>query len=140
MAGEDGGDPGDDWIDVEILQGMDQVEEAVGKLHDFRWRKLGAADSAGTGIVDVTADGGEWSDCGEGIEDGVAAYVAGVEDVIYAGKVGEDFGAEEAVGVGEDGQEHEDSMNLCQAGMSCMGSFRERCEGRGSLEGHRRGS
>jgi len=56
--------------------------------------------------VDVAADRGDGGNAGEFGENGGVAYVAGVEDVIDAGEGGKEFGAEEAVGVGEDADEH----------------------------------
>ena len=56
--------------------------------------------------VDVAADGGGGGDAGELGEDGGIAYVAGVEDVRDTGEGGEELRAEEAVGVGDDADEH----------------------------------
>jgi hypothetical protein len=62
--------------------------------------------AAGAFSVDVAADGGDGSDLGEFIEDGDFSYVATVEDAVNAVEGGSDFGAEEAVGIGDDSEFH----------------------------------
>ena len=84
------------------VEGVDEVEEVAAELDSFGGGELGA----GAVGVDVAADGGDGGDLAEGVEDVGVADVAGVEDVVDAAERGEGFGAEEAVGVGEDADEH----------------------------------
>ncbi len=76
---------------------MDEVEEVAAEFDGFGGGQLGA----GAGDVDVAADGGDGGDAAEGVENLGFADVAGVQDVIDPDEGGEDFGAEEAVGVRE---------------------------------------
>lgn len=102
VAVEDDGHAGGLRLDIEIVQSVDHVDQAAGELYGLGGREGGA----GAGTVDVAANGGEGGDLAEGVEDGWVAYVAGVEDVVDAAEGHDGFGAEEAVGVGEDAYAH----------------------------------
>ncbi len=98
MAVDDHGDAGGLGVEVEVFAGMEHVDEAAGEFDG-----LGGREEGGGAVgVDVAADGGDAGDAGEGGEDGGVAYVADVKYVRDVGEGGEEFGAEEAVGVGED--------------------------------------
>lgn len=90
------------WVEVELLDVVEQVEVMVGERDDFGCRQEGT----GATCIDVAADGGDWGDFGEGAEDFRVADVAEVEDVIGAGEEREQFGAKKAVGVADDGDAH----------------------------------
>ena len=116
MAADDAGDSGG-GVQVQIVDGVDQVEETAGEFDSFGVGELGA----GAVGVDVAADGGHGGDGAQGVEDGGIADVTGVEDVIddtiWASQGGEDLGAEETVGVGEYAEEH----GLQAGGEACAG-------------------
>jgi hypothetical protein len=129
VAVEDNRDAGGLRVEVEVFAGVDHVDQTAGQLDGLG----GGEEGAGTVGVDVAADGGDGGDTGEVDEDGGIADVAGVKDVIDTGQGGKDFGAEEAVGVGEYADE-------------CGGGFRHiargrrggGCGGPGSRGGRRR--
>ena len=63
-------------VEVELLEAVQKVERRCGEPHGFRRSKR-----AGPWLgVHVAADGVDWSDAVELIEDGRIANVAGVED------------------------------------------------------------
>ena len=102
MAVEDGGESSGGRVEVEGVEVVERVDVAVGNEDDFGFREF----AAGTFAVDVTADRGYGGDFAQVIENGDFAYVAEVEDARDAGEGGEDFGAEEAVGVADDSDFH----------------------------------
>ena len=102
MAAEDHGDAGGARVDVQPLDGVNEVDEMAGEFDGFGCGERGA----GAVGVDVAADGGDGRDGAQGGEDDGVADVAGVEDVVHALDGGESFGAEERVGVGDGGDEH----------------------------------
>ena len=107
MAVEDGSEFGSGGVEVEgfeVVKHVD-VEAGVGRVLDeddvgFGEVRTGAVD------VDVAADRDDRSNFGEFIEDGDFSYVAEVEDAVDASESGQDFGAEEAVGIGDDSEFH----------------------------------
>ena len=107
VAAEDERDAGGLGVEVEILDGVDEVDEVAGEGDGFgvREERAGVWLSGFRG-VDVAADGREGREAAEAIEDCWVADVSGVEDVVGTGDSGDGFGAEEAVGVGEGGDEH----------------------------------
>ena len=107
MAVEDSGEFGGDGIEVEgleVVQHVD-VQAGVGRVFDEDDVGFGEA-SARTIDVDVAADGLGGSNFGEFVEDGGFAHVAAVKNAVDAGESGQDFGAEEAVGIGDDSEFH----------------------------------
>ena len=62
VAGDDDGNAGGFWGEVEVVDGVKHVEEAAAELEDFG----GGEEGAGAVGVDVAADGGDGSDLGEG--------------------------------------------------------------------------
>ncbi len=102
VAVDHDGDAGGFRLDVQVVQGVDHVEKLAVELHGFR----GGESGAGAGVVDVAADCGHGRELAEGVEEGGVAQVTGVEDVVDATQGVESFGAEEAVGVGEDAYAH----------------------------------
>jgi len=78
VAGDDGGDSSRDGADVEIVDGVDEVEELARDFDHLCGREIGA----GAMDVDVAADGGDGSDGAQGIEDLDVADVPGVKDVL----------------------------------------------------------
>ena len=107
VAVEDGGEPPGHGIKMEGVQVVEHVDVAGFLLQVFDEDDFGFGEfGAGAFAVDVAADGGYWGDFAEVVEDGDFAYVAQVKNARDTGEGGEDFGAEEAVGVGEDGDFH----------------------------------
>jgi hypothetical protein len=86
-------------LQVEFVQTMQHVNEAAAELDDFGNWKLGA----GAGAIDVAANGSHWRDLAQFVEDGWVADIACMQDVVNAGETRREFGAEQTVGVGEDG-------------------------------------
>ncbi len=100
---------------------------------DFGFRQLGA----GAFAIDVAADGGDGRDFGELVEDGDLAHVADVEDVVDAAECWGDFRAEEAVGVGDDAEDH--GVRICGAGSVRLRGLKQRSgDPRDSRPGGRR--
>lgn len=97
VAADDAGDSGGVWVDIQPVDGVDEVEETASEFDGFGFGKLGA-DAVD---VDIAADRGDRGDLAEGVEDVGVANVAGVEDVVDTGEGGERFGAQQAVGVGD---------------------------------------
>jgi len=95
-------------VEIELMHVVEQVEGnfriGAGQRDYFGFGELGA----GAVGVDVAADGGDWGDGCELAEDFRVAYVAEMQDVVGACQERKDFGAEEAVGVGEDADAHSD--------------------------------
>lgn len=102
VAADDGGEAGGGGVQVEVVDGVDEVEEGAVELDDVGWGQVGA----GAVGVDVAADGGDGGYGAEGAEDLDVADVAGMENMIDAVEGGDGLGAEEAVGVGDDADEH----------------------------------
>ena len=102
VAVKDGGELGGGGVEVDGLEVVEEIEVAVFEEDDFGFGEFGAGSFA----VDVAADGGDGGDGAQLVEDGRLADVAQVEYVVYAAEGGENFGAEEAVGVGEDADAH----------------------------------
>ena len=102
VAVKDGGEFGGGGVEVDGLEVVEEIEVAVFKEDDFGFGEFGA----GAFAVDVAADGGDGGDGAQLVEDGDFADVAEVEDVVNAFKGGENLGAEEAVGVGDDADAH----------------------------------
>ena len=107
MAVEDGGEFGGGGVEAEGLEVVQHVEVERGAgwvfdEDDFGFGELGARALG----VDVAADGGDGSDFGELIEDGDFSYVANVKNAVDTFEGGSDFGAEEAVGIGDDSEFH----------------------------------
>lgn len=102
VAEDDQGDAGGGGVKVKLGDRVEHVDQVSGELDGFGRGQAGA----GTGAVDVAANGGDRGDGAEGIKDGRVADITGVEDGVDAGDGGEDLGSEEAVGVGKDGEAH----------------------------------
>jgi len=83
------------WIQVEVVEAVEHVEEAAAEFEGLGCGKFGARAME----VDVAADGGYRGDLAEAVEDVRVADVAGVEDVLDTGECREGLWAEEAVGV-----------------------------------------
>jgi hypothetical protein len=99
---DDDADVGDVRVEVEVVDGVEHVEETAGELNGFGGGELGA----GAVGVDVAADGGDGRDAAEFGEDVGVADVAGVKDVIDTSEGGEELWAEETVGVRDHADEH----------------------------------
>lgn len=78
VAADDHGDAGSFGVHVEVVDGVNEVEEVAGQLNDFGLGEQGA----GAEEVDVAADGGDRSNLAENVENGWVADVTGVEDVV----------------------------------------------------------
>ncbi len=95
-------DSGGFGLDGQVVDGVDEEEELTAEVDGFGHREFGA----GSMCVDVAADGGDGGDLAEAVEDLGIANVAGVEEMVTAGKGGEDFGTEQTVSVGENADAH----------------------------------
>ena len=77
VAADDGGDAGCDRVQIEVMDVVDEVEEAAGKLDD-----VGCGETAAKAVVILVATNrGEGSDLAQGLEDVVVTYIASVQDV-----------------------------------------------------------
>jgi len=85
-------------VQVEVMDGVNEVEESAGQLDGFGFGELGAVAVG----VDVAADGGDRGELAQGTENARVADISGVEDVVDSAQRGERFGAQQAVGVGDD--------------------------------------
>jgi predicted Rdx family selenoprotein len=107
VAVEDGGKFGCRGIEVqgfEVVQHID-VEAGVGRVFDeddFGFGQLAAEAFS----VDVATNRCDGSDLSEFVEDGWFADVAEMKNAVDALESGSNFRAEEAVGVGDDAEEH----------------------------------
>lgn len=116
MTAHHDGDVGGNWVEVEILEGVDEVEETSIEFDGLGGRK----PSTGSMGVDVPADGSNGRESTQGFEDGRITDVAGVQDVVGAGKGNESFGSQQAVSVGENADAHSERasvMGLFHKGM-----------------------
>ena len=102
MTADHDGDLSDDRIQIEVLEGVDEIHETIVEFDGFG----GGQSGAGSLGVDVAADSGEGREIAEGCKDGRIAYIAGVQDVVNACQSGQSFGTQQAVGVGDDADEH----------------------------------
>jgi len=103
VAVENGGKFGGRGIEVEGFEVVEHVEvdalvRRVLDENDVGFGEIGA----GAVAIDVAADGGDGSDFGELVEDGDFADVADVEDAVDTVESGDDFRAEQAMGVRDD--------------------------------------
>lgn len=107
VAVEDGGEFGGRGVEVKRLEVVEHVDVEAGVGRVFDEDDVGFGEfCAGAADVDIAADGGDGCDFGEFGEDGDFADVAKVEDAVDAAEGGCDLRAEEAVGVGDDAEEH----------------------------------
>ena len=87
------------------------VEEVDGDAADFY--EFGRGQFTGPGFdIHVAADGGDGSNAAERVEDFASANVARVEDVVGAAKSFDGFGAEQAVGIGNNAENHAGSFRF----------------------------
>lgn len=77
VAADDGGDAGCDRVQVEVMDGVDEVEEAAGKL-DGVGRGKATAEAV---VIRVATNRGEGSDLAQGLKDVVVTYIASMRDV-----------------------------------------------------------
>ena len=92
-----------DGIEVEIGDGMDEIEEMVLEFDGFgRREKRGVALT-----IDVAANGGDGSEVAKAIEDWSLTDVSGMEDVIGGGEGGERLGAKQTMGIRDDAYAHQ---------------------------------
>ena len=89
-------------VQVEIVDGVDEVEKASAQLDGFG----GVQIIEDRGGIHIAADGGEGSDLAQAIEDTRIVDVPGMEDVVDARQFGDGFGAEQTVCVGDDADMH----------------------------------
>ena len=88
-------DSGGVGMQIEVVDGMDQVEKTVAEFYDICIGKLCAFSC----VVNVAAYGSHRGDSAKLAEDCEVADIAGVEDVVNTLKGCEGFGTEQAVGV-----------------------------------------
>lgn len=101
VAADDDVEAGGFRVEVELFKIVQDVDRDILEFDDCRERK-----GRGPGLgVHVAANGGDRCDGFELVEDGPAADVACVNDGLRAFERGESFGAEEAVGIGDDAEE-----------------------------------
>jgi len=82
---DDCGDAGCAGTEVEVLAGVEYVDQASGQLDGLGFGEEGA-EAVG---IDVAADGGDGGDAAECGQNVGVAHVAGVEDVVDSGEGGE---------------------------------------------------
>jgi len=114
VAADDRSDAGGGGVEVEVVDGVDEVEEAAAQLYGFGGVQV-VEDGGG---VHVAADGREGSDFAEPVEDARVVDIAGVKDVVDAIEFGDGFGTEEAVGVGDDADFHKAVQTVTEQGTS----------------------
>lgn len=102
VSEEDGRKFGGGGVEVERVEIVEQVEVVALEEEDVGFRQA----AAGAGAVDVAADGVDGGDLLKGFEDGGAADVAEVEDVLNSGENGRHFRAQKPVGVADDADFH----------------------------------
>ena len=88
-------DSGGVGMQIEVVDGMDQVEKTVAEFNDICIGKLCAFSC----VVNVAAYGSDWGDSPKSAEDCEVADITGVENVVNTLKRCECFGTEQAVGV-----------------------------------------
>jgi hypothetical protein len=102
VATDDCGDAGCDRVQVEVMDGVDEVEETAGKLDD-----VGIGETVAKAVViRVATNRGEGSDLAQGFEDVVVTYIASVQDVFDTLKGRKRLRTKEPVGVGDDANFH----------------------------------
>jgi len=107
VAVEDGGKFGGCRIEVQSLEIVEHVdvEACVRRVldeHNFGFGQL----AAGAFSVDVAANGGDGGDFGQFGQYKGIAHVADMQDAVDALESWSDFGAEQAVGIGDDSELH----------------------------------
>ena len=102
MAGDDGRNSGGSGIDVEVGDGVDEIEEVTCQLDQIGSGKF----LTWAGGVNVPADRSHGSYTTQSIQDLNLANVSRVQDVIYVCEAGESFGTQEAVGIANDTDSH----------------------------------
>lgn len=95
VAGDNRTDSGGVGMQIEVVNGMDQVEKTVAEFDDICSGKLCTFPC----VVSVAAYGGDRGDSAKSAQDCEVADIAGVEDVVNTLKRCEGFGTEQAVGV-----------------------------------------
>ena len=93
MAADDCGDTSNPGIQIEIVNGVNEVEEVASEFNGLRSRE----SRAGTACIDISADGSRWGDGAERVENGWVADISGVQDVIDMSERAGDLGAQQAV-------------------------------------------
>ncbi len=105
---DDYGNLGSAWIDLEVLQGVNEVEEVSVELDGLSFGKCGAGPVG----VDIAADGGKRSDCAKGLENSGIPDIAGMQDVVGLGQRCQCFGTKQAVRVREDADQHKTRVDF----------------------------
>jgi hypothetical protein len=107
VAVEDGGEFRCGGIEVEGFELMEHVEVEAGVRRVLNEDNVGFWKLAAWAFaIDVAADGGYGSNFGEFVEDGDFSYIAAVKNAVDAGEGWQDFGAKQAVGIGDDSKLH----------------------------------
>lgn len=93
MAADDRGDTSNPGIQIEIVNGVNEVEEMAREFNGLRSGK----SRAGPACIDISADGSRWGDSAERVENSRVADISGVQDVIDMSERAGDLGAQQAV-------------------------------------------
>ena len=97
MAGDDRVKAGYDWIEVELVEIVEDIECGFPDFHH-----LGGLETGRPGtFVDVSADRNNGRDGSEPFQDGEGADVPGVDDEVRAHESRDRFGSEQTVGIGD---------------------------------------
>ncbi len=108
VAADHHGDLSGPWIDLEIFEGMNQIEEV-----SVEFNGVGRGQRcAGTTSVDVAANSSKGSEGAKVLQYSGVAYVAGVQDVVRSSQGSYCLGTKQAVSIGEDADQHGMRVNL----------------------------
>ena len=103
MTGDDDLHARGTGFEIDLGEVVDRVDEDVAEA-----KELALAQARGPGApVVVAAHGRDRGDGAKGVEHGGIAEVAAVDDVVAALEEGEDFRAQQAVGVRDEADPHE---------------------------------
>ena len=102
MTGDDGIDAGGGGIEVEHQKVVKHVDMAACQFDQLRLGKAAAASAT----VDIAPDCCQGSDVAQPVEDGGIADVSGVQDVLGIAQRQHGLGPEQAMGVGDDANQH----------------------------------
>ncbi len=109
VAAEDNADSCRVGVEIEVLKGVEHVEQTACEFDGLG----GGQGGAGAGAVDVAANRRDGSDPAEFGEDFRVANIACVEDVGDSCKGWEKLWTKQAVGVGDDADEHARGLYPC---------------------------
>ena len=124
MAVEDGGKFGGGGVQVERFEVVEHVDVEACVRRIFDEDDFGFGQFAACAFsVDVAANGGDGGDFGEFGQYKGIAHVADMQDAVDALESWSDFGAEEAVGIGDDSELHVLRISRASGGRLREGTY-----------------